>query len=48
VLANSPENMVRWLMWPTRVSPLTAMPDLGVTEEDARNMAAYLATLKAR
>jgi hypothetical protein len=25
--------------------PLTAMPDLGVTELDARDMAAFLATL---
>jgi mono/diheme cytochrome c family protein len=48
VLENSTENMVRWIMWPQRVSPLTAMPDLGVTPEDARDMAAYLATLKSR
>ena len=47
VLENTPENMVRWIMWPQRASPLTAMPDLGVEEQDARDIAAYLATLKA-
>lgn len=46
VLANNPENMVRWLRHPTEVDPLTAMPDLDVTEQDAQDMAAYLETLK--
>ncbi|NIC05703.1 c-type cytochrome [Billgrantia bachuensis] len=46
VLANNPENMVRWLRHPTEVDPLTAMPDLDVTEQDARDMAAYLETLR--
>jgi mono/diheme cytochrome c family protein len=45
VLRNTPENMVTWLKSPPRVDPLTAMPDLGVNERDARNIAAYLATL---
>jgi mono/diheme cytochrome c family protein len=46
VLPNSPENLVRWIREPQNVSPLTAMPGLGVTERDARDMAAYLQTLK--
>jgi mono/diheme cytochrome c family protein len=46
VLPNSPENMVRWLREPHSFAPLTAMPDLGVTEQDARDIAAYLATLR--
>ena len=46
VLANTQPNMVRWIMSPTRVSANTAMPDLGVSERDARDIAAYLATLK--
>jgi len=46
VLRNSPENMVRWLRAPHAFSPLGAMPDLGVKERDARDIAAYLATLK--
>ena len=46
VLPNSPENMVRWLRDPQKIAPLTAMPDLGVTERDAHDIAAYLATLR--
>lgn len=45
VLSNTPENMVRWLRDPQAVDPRSAMPDLGVTEEDARDIAAYLSTL---
>ena len=44
-LANTPDNLMRWLRHPQAVKPQTAMPDLGVTEEHARDMAAYLATL---
>ena len=44
-LANTPDNLVQWLRHPQTIKPLTAMPDLGVTEADARDMAAYLATL---
>lgn len=46
VLHNNLDNMVRWLRHPTDVDPLTAMPDLGVTEQDARDIAAYLETLE--
>jgi mono/diheme cytochrome c family protein len=45
-LANTPDNMVRWLRHTREVDPLTAMPELGVTEKDARDIAAYLATLR--
>jgi len=45
-LANTPDNMVRWLRHTREVDPLTAMPELGVTEQDARDIAAYLATLR--
>jgi cytochrome c len=31
---------------PKSIDPQTAMPDMGVTEEHARDMAAYLSTLK--
>jgi mono/diheme cytochrome c family protein/cytochrome c551/c552 len=44
-LPNSPENMVRWIREPKAVSPATLMPDLKVSEQDARDMAAYLLTL---
>jgi mono/diheme cytochrome c family protein len=46
VLPNTPDNMVRWLRAPQDVSPLSAMPNLGVSARDARDIAAYLATLK--
>ena len=44
-LANTPDNMVQWLRHTRTVDPLTAMPEMGVTEQDARDIAAYLATL---
>ncbi|HEV2149866.1 MAG TPA: c-type cytochrome [Longimicrobiaceae bacterium] len=44
-LWNTPDNLIRWIMDPQAVEPGTAMPDLGVTEEEARHMAAYLFTL---
>jgi cytochrome c2 len=42
VLPNAPEHLVRWLRNPPAVDPLTAMPDLGVSREDAADIAAYL------
>ncbi|MBW3547480.1 MAG: c-type cytochrome [Actinobacteria bacterium] len=44
-LANTPDNLARWIQDPRRVEPGTAMPDLGVDAEEARNMAAYLLQL---
>jgi putative membrane protein len=46
VLTNSPDNLTRWIQHPPQVDPLTAMPDLGVSESDARDIAAYLYTRK--
>ena len=46
VLPNTPENMVRWLRVPQTVNPRSAMPDLGLTERDAQDIAAYLYTLE--
>jgi mono/diheme cytochrome c family protein len=45
-LANTPDNMVRWLRRTHEVDALTAMPEMGVTEQDARDIAAYLAMLR--
>ncbi|HEV2736230.1 MAG TPA: c-type cytochrome [Longimicrobiaceae bacterium] len=45
VLANNPTNLVRWIMDPTAVDSATAMPDMGVTEAEARDIAAYLYAL---
>ena len=46
VLENSPDNLVRWITTPQEVTAGTAMPDLGVTKEQARDIAAYLYTLQ--
>lgn len=41
-LPNTPDHLIAWLQDPQQHAPGTAMPDLGVTEADARDMAAYL------
>ena len=46
VLPNQPANMVRWIRNPQGVDSLTAMPNLGVSERDARDIAGYLYTLR--
>lgn len=45
-MPNTTENLIRWIRHPQAVSPGTAMPDLGVGERDARDMAAYLERLR--
>jgi len=42
VLINTPDNLVKWLRFPQNVIPGNAMPDTGLTDEDARDIAAYL------
>lgn len=46
ILANTPENLIRWLLDPPRADPATAMPDMGLSEAEAQDIAAYLHTLK--
>ena len=43
---NQPANMVRWLRNPPELKPGTLMPVLGISDEEARHMAAYLYTLR--
>jgi cytochrome c2 len=43
-LANTPDNMQQWIRDPQHVSPGTAMPDLHVGEQDARDITAFLYT----
>lgn len=45
VLPNTPDNMRQWLMDPQRIKPGSAMPALGLREQDARDIAAFLRTL---
>ena len=42
VAPNTPDHMIQWLRHPLDVNPRTAMPDLKGTDQDARDMAAYL------
>jgi len=46
LLPNEPRNLMRWIMDPTSVDSATAMPDTGVTEDDARHIAAYLYSIR--
>lgn len=46
VLPNEPDNMIRWIENPPAIDPQTAMPNTGVTTRDARDIAAYLYTLR--
>ena len=46
VLTNTPDHMVRWIQDPPAIDPKTAMPNLGVTEKEARDITAYLYSLK--
>lgn len=45
-IANTPENMMRWIQHPHAFDERTAMPEMGVTPEDSRHIAAYLYTLR--
>jgi cytochrome c len=46
VVANTPANLVAWLVNPAGIDPLTAMPATGISEAEARDIAAYLYTLR--
>ena len=43
---NTHENMVRWLLNPPAMKPGTAMPNAGLTQEEAETLTAFLETLK--
>lgn len=44
---NTPDRLSAWLRDPQAMSPGTAMPNLGLSEAEARDLAAYLMTLGA-
>jgi cytochrome c oxidase assembly factor CtaG len=46
VLPNTPDNMMAWIEDPPSFAPRTAMPNLGVTPQAARDIVAYLYTLR--
>ena len=43
---NTPQNLVRWIRDPRDIEPHTAMPNLGLSDLEARDVAAYLYTLR--
>ena len=45
-LTNDAAHLTSWIEHPRNVDPKTAMPDMGVTPQDARDIAAYLYTLR--
>jgi putative membrane protein len=46
VLTNTPDHLVRWIVDPTGVDSLTAMPITGVSEPEARDIATFLYTVR--
>jgi hypothetical protein len=46
ILRNTPDALIAWLRNPQTVVPGNAMPNMGLSESDARDIAAYLYTLR--
>ena len=46
MLPNTPENLAWWIRHPQAVVPGNAMPEAGLTDQQARDAAAYLYSLK--
>lgn len=46
MLPNTPSNLVLWIRFPQSVVPGNAMPDTGLSDAQARDVAAYLYTLR--
>jgi cytochrome c len=46
LVPNRPALLVQWIMDPPSIAPATGMPSLGLTEAQARDVAAYLYTLR--
>jgi len=44
-VANTPDNLRHWIMNPHQIEQHTAMPEMGVSDEDSKDIAAYLYTL---
>jgi cytochrome c len=42
VATNSPDHLIQWLVAPQTISPHSAMPATGISEAEARDVAAYL------
>src|SRR4051812_18026813 len=42
VVENTPDNLIRWIVNPKQFNPKSAMPVTGISEPEARDVAAYL------
>jgi cytochrome c len=45
ILPNTPDDLIRWIRYPQNIDPRKAMPNLGIGDKDARDIAAYLYSL---
>jgi cytochrome c len=45
-LTNTPNHLMLWIQHPRQIESQTAMPEMRVTEQDSRDIAAYLYTLR--
>jgi len=45
MLRNTPGNLIHWLHYPQHAAPGNAMPSFHLSDQDARDIAAYLYTL---
>ncbi len=43
---NTPENMIRWVRFPKEIDPQTAMPQMDISEQEGRDITAFLYTLR--
>ena len=43
-IANTPENMVLWIEHPHQVESKTVMPEMGLSDQESKDIAAYLST----
>jgi cytochrome c2 len=46
MLRNTPTNLATWIQHPQQIVPGNAMPDMGITQPQAQDIAAYLYTLR--
>lgn len=46
VLRNTPDNLVMWMRNPQSIIPGNAMPQMGIDDRDAHDIAAYLYTIR--
>ena len=46
LLPNTPDHLIYWIRFPQSVVPGNVMPNSGLSEDQARDVAAYLATLE--